>query len=436
MNNKRKLLAAAIFAGLIMTFTSCGEPVDPLKPKMSTRTESSSVADEVSGADSADESSTVSDSKTDDSKNDDSSAKDDTSAADTNDENDDRSKAEKVFDKMTLEEKIGQLFIVTPEQIDGYDETATMYDDTMKELIAKYPVGGIIQMTANVVDPEQIKTFNSKLSEISKYGLFIAVDEEGGGVARLGRNENFDVKTYTSMYDIGQTGDTENAKEVGVTIGKYLKEYGFNTDFAPDADVFTNPENTVIGDRAFSSDAKVAADMVTACIEGFHDSGMITAIKHFPGHGDTYEDTHTSGAVVNKSWEELLECELIPFINNLDKTDMVMISHITLPNVTDDGLPASLSKQMITDKLRKELGYDGIVITDSLSMQAAADGGSSGQTALKAFTAGADILLMPADLKDAFESIKAAVDSGEITQQRLDESVMRILKLKEKYDIL
>ncbi len=426
---------------MIMTLTACGEPVDKLKPKMTTRSESSSVAEEASSQDAQ-----PADSKADESKADDSSKadggkkqekKEDTKKDDkAPDKKSNKKTADTVFADMTLDEKIGQLFIVTPEQIDGYDETVTMYDDTMSELIAKYPVGGIIQMTANVTDPEQITELNKKLQGISKYGLFIAVDEEGGQVARIGLNENFDVPRYNSMYEIGSTGDTANAKEVGKTIGGYVKGYGFNVDFAPDADVYTNPENTVIGDRAFSSDPQVASDMVGACIEGFHESGIITSIKHFPGHGDTYEDTHTSGAVVNKSWDDLLNCELMPFINNLDKTDMIMISHITLPNVTSDGMPASLSRELITDKLKGDLGFKGIVITDSLSMQAVSNDYTPGQAAVKAFSAGADILLMPGNIGEAMDGIKEALSDGTLSEERLNESVMKILKLKEKYGIL
>ena len=441
MNNKRKLLAASILAGMIMTLTACGEPVDKLKPKMTTRSESSSVAEEASSQDAQ-----PADSKADESKADDSSKadggkkqekKEDTKKDDkAADKKSNKKTADTVFADMTLDEKIGQLFIVTPEQIDGYDETVTMYDDTMSELIAKYPVGGIIQMTANVTDPEQITELNKKLQGISKYGLFIAVDEEGGQVARIGLNENFDVPRYNSMYEIGSTGDTANAKEVGKTIGGYVKGYGFNVDFAPDADVYTNPENTVIGYRAFSSDPQVASDMVGACIEGFHESGIITSIKHFPGHGDTYEDTHTSGAVVDKNWDELLDCELMPFINNLDKTDMIMISHITLPNVTSDGMPASLSRELITDKLKGDLGFKGIVITDSLSMQAVSNDYTPGQAAVKAFSAGADILLMPGNIGEAMDGIKEALSDGTLSEERLNESVMKILGLKEKYGIL
>ena len=449
-NKKTKIISASLIAALILTLGSCGQQVDKLKPKMSTRAESSSVADvidesssgdskgndesgqadKIDQKDKTDKTDSGADSKTD------AADKTDKTDKDTTDQNADKSKAEQVFEQMSLNEKIGQLFIVNPEQIDGYDETVTVYDDTMKDIIKKYPVGGIIQMTSNVEDPEQITKLNKKLQKISKYGLFIAVDEEGGSVARIALDYDFDVTRYSSMYDIGSTGDTEQAKEVGVTIGKYLKSYGFNVDFAPDADVYTNPENTVIGSRAFSSDPQTASDMVSACIDGFHKSNTICAIKHFPGHGDTAEDTHEGGAVVEKNWEELKDCELIPFINSLDKTDMVMVSHISLPNVTEDGLPASLSRQLVTDMLKGELGYQGIVITDSLSMGAISDSYDPAQAAVKAFEAGADILLMPGNLGEAFDGIKEALSTGLISEDRLNESVMKILTLKEKYGII
>lgn len=427
LNNKRKLITPALLAAMIMLFGSCGQQVDKLEGRV---VEASSVSSAVSS-----DSSSAESGKADDSSNADSKT-DKTETDSKADKAEKKSSAEKIFEGMTLDEKIGQLFIVNPEQIDGYDETVTTYDDTMDKILAKYPVGGIIQMTANVVDPEQITALNKKLNKISKYPLFIAVDEEGGEVARIGQNENFDVTRYTSMYDIGDTGDTDQAKQVGVTVGSYLKTYGFNTDFAPDADVYTNPDNTVIGTRAFSSDPQTAADMVSACIDGFHKNGIITAIKHFPGHGDTTGDTHEGAVTNDKSWEELMECELIPFMQNLDNTDMVMVSHITLTSVTDDGLPASISKQVITDKLRNELGYEGVIITDSLSMKAVSDDNSPAQAAVKAVDAGADLLLMPGNLKEAFNGIKKAVKNGDISEERLNESVMRILNLKEKYGLI
>ena len=176
--------------------------------------------------------------------------------------------------------------------------------------------------------------------------------------------------------------------------------------------------------------------MVSACIDGFHSKGVMTCLKHFPGHGDTSEDTHDGFVSVEKTWDELLDEELIPFADNLDKTDMVMVAHITLPNVSDDGLPASLSKVMITDKLRGEMGYNGVVITDALAMGAIEENYKIEDSAVKVIEAGADLILMPSLFVDTYDAVLAAVNSGDISAERLDESVGRILTLKEKYGLI
>ncbi|MGB5822583.1 MAG: glycoside hydrolase family 3 N-terminal domain-containing protein [Proteocatella sp.] len=199
----------------------------------------------------------------------------------------------------------------------------------------------------------------------------------------------------------------------------------------------TNPDNIVIGNRAFGNDPELVADMVSAGVEGLHSSGIMSCIKHFPGHGDTKDDTHNGFVSVEKTWEELKACELIPFKAGIDaKTDMIMISHITAENITSDKLPSSLSYEMIEGKLRKEMNYDGIIISDSMSMGAIANQYSSGEAAVLAITAGTDIVLMPQNYTQAFESIYEAVNSGEISESRIDESVLRILSLKEKYEII
>ena len=273
-------------------------------------------------------------------------------------------------------------------------------------------------------------------SVIQDTTVFIAIDEEGGRVARIGRNSNFDVPRYDSMEAVGNTGDPQNAYEAGLAIGTYLQEYGLNVDFAPVADMNTNPNNVVIGDRAFGSDPQLVSDMVNAAIDGFHEAGIITSIKHFPGHGDTTGDTHDGYVAVTKSWEELKNCELIPFIAALDNTDMVMAAHITLPNITTDGLPASLSHEILTEKLRGELGYQGVIVTDSLSMGAIIQNYSPLESVKTAFLAGADILLMPRNFTEGFDGLVAAIETGEISEERLNESVLRILKLKIQYGII
>lgn len=346
-----------------------------------------------------------------------------------------------VLGKMSLREKVGQLFIVRPEALaeNSNAETALAtdrVDDAVISRIEEYPVGGIALFSRNITSAEQLPMFISDLQSSSKYPLFIAVDEEGGRVARIANSDFFNVASYKSMEDIGKSGDASKAEEVGRQIGLYLKELGFNLDFAPVADTNTNPQNIVIGDRSYGSDPALVARMVSAQLDGMHDSGIMGTLKHFPGHGDTKDDTHSGYVSIEKTWDELKECELVPFITALPKADMVMVSHITAVNVTSDKLPTSMSETMITGKLRNELGYDGVIITDAMAMGAVADNYTSAEAAVTAVKAGVDIVLMPQNLDEAFNGVMNAVTDGEISMARLDESVMRILKLKARYKLI
>ena len=342
-------------------------------------------------------------------------------------------------DALTLEQKVGQLFIVRPDALDPSQESDQVNDadedgvtevtDTMKEMLAKYPVGGVCQFGKNITDPDQIIRFNQDLQSISEIPMFIAVDEEGGRVARLANNDTFDLPKYESAAAVGTSGETSNALEMGQTIGSYLKKYGFNLDFAPDADVNTNPDNPVIGTRAFSSDAQTAADMVGAAAGGLREEGILPTLKHFPGHGDTAEDSHTSLAVSYKSLEELQACEFLPFQAD-SGVHAVMIGHIAVPNVTGNDTPASLCEEMVNMVPDKE---NTLIITDSLSMQAITDAHPSGEVAVMAFEAGCDILLMPEDLEAAYDAILEAVQNGTISEERLDNSVNKILYYKQQF---
>lgn len=346
-----------------------------------------------------------------------------------------------VLGKMSLREKVGQLFIVRPEALaeNSNAETAPAtdrVDDAVISRIEEYPVGGIALFSRNITSAEQLPMFISDLQSSSKYPLFIAVDEEGGRVARIANSDFFNVASYKSMEDIGKSGDASKAEEVGRQIGSYLKELGFNLDFAPVADTNTNPQNIVIGDRSYGSDPALVARMVSAQLDGMHDSGIMGTLKHFPGHGDTKDDTHSGYVSIEKTWDELKECELVPFITALPKADMVMVSHITAVNVTSDKLPTSMSETMITGKLRNELGYDGVIITDSMAMGAVADSYTSDIAAVMAVKAGADIILMPESLEKSFNAVLNAVNSGEISISRIEESAERVLTLKAKYKII
>lgn len=358
-----------------------------------------------------------------------------------------QSKAQVLLSAMSLDEKIGQLFLVRPdaleptltsEQInDAKNYGVTSMSEAMAAMLAQYPAGGIVFFGKNITSPSQLTAFVTSLRGASTQPLMLGIDEEGGSVSRIANTAGFDVKKYDSMAAVGATGDPQQAAEVGLTIGTYLKQYGFDLDFAPDADVNTNPDNIVIGKRAFGSDPALVARMVTAEIGGLHQAGVMTCAKHFPGHGDTKGDTHDGYVSVTKSWDELKCCELIPFAAAIDAgTDMVMAAHITARNVTDDGLPASLSHEMLTDRLRGEMGYQGVIITDAMAMGAIAKEYTPADAAVKAILAGADLVLMPQDYKEAFVGVRDAVQNGTISEERLEQSVLRVLQLKEKYGLL
>ena len=346
---------------------------------------------------------------------------------------------EQLLANMTLREKVGQLFIVTPDALDpvraaaaelaGESKSVTQMSRTLGNRLVRYPVGGVVIFGKNIESPRQLGTFLTDLQRASKTPLLTAVDEEGGKVSRLAAESAFGLPRYPSAMAVGREGEAA-AEGMGRAIGAYLRRYGFVMDFAPVADVATNPENPIIGERAFSSDAGRAAALSGAMAEGLRAEGIIPVYKHFPGHGDTAEDSHALTAVSGKTAEELRACEWLPYLRNDLRGCAVMVGHIALPSVTGDMTPASLSETIVSGLLRGELGFDGPVITDSLSMESVRERGEPGGTALAALRAGCDMLLMPADLPAAYEAVLSAVESGEISESRLDESVRRILRCK------
>lgn len=348
---------------------------------------------------------------------------------------------EEQLSAMTLREKVGQLFCVRPESFDTalewdtYEKVASYQlrevTPQMLKVNAEYPVGGIILFAHNIDNPDQLDTLVKHLKAFNGSPL-LYIDEEGGRVARIANNDNFQVKKYVSMGAIGQTGDPANAYECGHTIGTYLKRYGLDVDLAPVADVNTNPRNPVIGPRAFSDDPKLAAKMVVQYLMGLKKAGVAGCVKHFPGHGDTQTDTHFGYAQTGKTWEEMLSCEMVPFKAAIDNgVPMVMTAHIAAPAVTGTNEPATLSPVILTDKLRKELGFNGVIITDGMSMGAITRQYTPAQATLLSLQAGADIVLGPKDFMPAFDAVVAAVErDSTLTEARIDESVRRILKLK------
>lgn len=350
--------------------------------------------------------------------------------------------AERVLATMTLEQKVAQLFLVTPEGLTGA-QTATIAGGMTRDALARIPVGGVIYFRKNLVGTLQVRDLLSGTYELAKasgagVAPFLAVDEEGGPlVARVANSGLFGVKRFPNMAEIGATGDPAQAANVGTTIGSYLKDIGFNLDFAPDADVLTNPQNTAIGARAFSSDPQVVGTMVAAEVEAMLETGVLPCVKHFPGHGDTAGDSHTGAVYATRSRAEIEECEFVPFRAAIEAgCPFVMVGHIETPNFAGDGLPASLSPVMMHDVLRGDLGFDGVIISDSFSMGAITQMYAPDDAAVQFFLAGGDMLLMPQDLSLAYSGVLEATQQGVITTERIDESVLRILNVKERAGLL
>ena len=350
-------------------------------------------------------------------------------------------RVEKLLAGMDLKQKVAQMFMVTPEALTGYSKV-TAAGEVTKQCFIRYPVGGVIYMAGNLIDTEQTRIMLSNMQDYSVeylgFPVFLGVDEEGGTVARIAGNRAFGVEDVGNISEIGASGNCDLAYQAGSTIGAYLSALGFNLDFAPVADVWSNNKNTVVKYRSPGSDPELVRDMVIAQIEGFKEQGILCAVKHFPGHGSTSEDSHNGAAVVERTLQELFECDLIPFKGAVQAgVPFVMVGHLSLPKVVEEDVPAVFSKEIITDILRGELGFCGIVITDALDMGAVTDYYSSAQAAVMAVAAGADMLLMPEDFVAAYEGVLNAVQRGELTQERIDESVRRILKVKlEMADML
>lgn len=335
--------------------------------------------------------------------------------------------------EMSLREKVGQLFNV---RVEALDLTSTYTQTGPSQVITdgfnRYPCGGLTLYAVNIKNPQQIIDFTQFLHDLGNYPL-LCIDEEGGRVARIANNNQFNVTKYASMAAVGATGDPKNGYEAGNNIGAYLALYGFDVDFAPVSDVNTNPDNVVIGDRAFGSSPQLVADFASQFLLGLQKNTVEGCLKHFPGHGDTKADTHYGYAESLKTWAEISSCEMIPFRKGIETgTQLIMTAHICLPNVTDESIPSTLSPMILQEKLRGELGYKGIIITDSMGMGAITQEYSPEEAAIRALEAGCDIILDPADYVSAFEAVVSAVESGRLTMAQIDERVSKVLALKKR----
>ncbi len=340
-----------------------------------------------------------------------------------------------MMDSMTTEEKVAQLFVLDFYTMTN-DYTTQNYTETMDTFLSTYPIGGVIYFGDNIQTRDAVIALNDALNRKLAIPPFISVDEEGGLVARLGKKD-IGVTHLDNATTLQETMTLDELTAAATSLGEQMAELGFNMDYAPVLDVNTNPDNPVIGTRAFSSDPQVAADYATAFMTGLMNAGIIPVGKHFPGHGDTSTDSHLGLASIDKTLEELQAVEWVPFKEAINKDiPALMMGHINVPNVTGDDVTASMSQAMITTYLRETLGFDGLVITDSLRMQAITDYYTPEEVGVMLLKAGGDLILMPEDFKATYQGILDALDNGTLTMERLDQSVRRVLETKKNNNIL
>lgn len=333
-----------------------------------------------------------------------------------------------VISSMSVEDKIGQMVLAG---ISG-----TTMNDNDKKLIDQFHVGGIIFYKRNFETPEQtVRLVNQlKAGNRSDLPLFLGVDQEGGKVTRLPGG----LVNFPPNKQIGQENDPEFSYKVGALLGQEVKEFGLNLNFAPVLDINSNPKNPVIGDRSFGNNSEIVSELGIQTMKGMESQSVIPTVKHFPGHGDTSVDSHLELPIVNKSLKELKNLELIPFERAIEQgADVVMVAHILLPEL-DETNPASMSKAVMTDLLRKQLGFTGVIITDDMTMGAITEHFDIGKAVIESVKAGSDIILVGHEYSNVVKiisSLKTAVQHGDISEQRLNESMERIIQLKKKYSI-
>lgn len=338
---------------------------------------------------------------------------------------------------LSVEQRVAQLFFVTPEGLlqGRYKRTVTAAGERTREALQERPVGGIIYFEANLKDTKQTREM---LSTTSDYALeacgvpiLLGVDEEGGTVSRIGGNKGFDIKNVGNMSKVGKTKSADRAQDVATNMGSYLHKLGFNANLAPVADIANNPDSKVMAKRSFGSDSALVSQMVAAQVVGFRSQRIICCAKHFPGIGGAVGDSHDGAIFTHRTAGEMTGEELLPFMSAIKSgVPMVMVGHISCPEITGNDLPASVSPQIMQGLLRDRLDFDGVIITDSLGMGAIVKTYGKDRVAVEAFKAGADALLMPPNFDAAYQGMLDAVRSGEISEKRLTHSVWRIVRMK------
>ncbi len=341
---------------------------------------------------------------------------------------------EQILSSLPLEQKVSQLFIVAPEALVENNPVVAAGEAT-EQAFQNRPVGGICYFAQNLENPDQTKEMLANVATFSEevVGIppFLAVDEEGGTVTRIASNPNYGVSDVGDMCAIGAAGDTQAAWDAAAYIGNYLRDLGFNLDFAPVADIANNPESTTMTERSFGASADIVSSMTQAAVGGFLSTGILCSAKHFPGIGGAVGDSHTDTIVSNKTADEMAEEELLPFKAAIAAgVPFIMVGHLSCPAITRDNTPASLSTVVIQDLLRTQLGFDGIVITDSLGMGAVTSICTPQEIGVRALNAGNDMILMPEDFEAAYQGVLSALSDGSVTEERINQSLRRILRVK------
>ncbi len=328
---------------------------------------------------------------------------------------------------MSIEEKIGQMLMV-------YDYSKEMNNELLNKF-EKIKPGGFILFSENFESFEQAYKLIEDINNTSEIPMLIAVDQEGGRVARIKNLPDQKITEIPPMYNLGLTEDENLAYETGRVIGEELRAFQINMNFAPVLDIYSNEKNTVIGDRSFGNTSDLVSKMALSFAKGQESTSIISVYKHFPGHGNTFEDSHYTLPIITKSKEELMNLELKPFIEAINNgAYVIMIGHLAVPSITNDTTPASLSKEIITNLLKTELGYDGLIITDALNMKALTNTYTKEEIYINAINAGVNILLMPDFNYETIEIITKAIKEGKIEEKNITASVRKILELK--YDNL
>lgn len=330
---------------------------------------------------------------------------------------------DEMMKNMTTDEKIAQMMIV-------YYRKSYM-DNTLKTTLEEVKPGGFILFSENITTYQNTLNLIKEIKASNNIPMFIGIDQEGGNVQRLLALTDKEVTNIPYMNTVGNKNDEKITYEIGKLTAEELRVFGINMDFAPDIDVFSNPNNRVIGKRSFGSTPELVSKHGLAFSKGLEDNGVIASFKHFPGHGNTETDSHKDLPIVNKTKEELMKSDLIPFTDAIENNaNLIMVGHLAVPEITKDNVPASLSKKLITDFLKNELNYKGLVITDALDMKALTNYYSDEEICGTAVEAGVDILLMPSSSRKCLKSVKSAIEDGRVTEERIDESVRKILRLK------